>query len=122
METDSAVIAAYEAALPADARVERKKMFGTPCAFVNRQMFFGIFENTLVARVGPARVGALTNDGRMRVFTPTPDRPWHDYVQTDPGADASTLSGLAAEALVWSAKLPAKTKLSREQKKARKKS
>lgn len=110
MEATPAVVAAYEAALPADPRVESKKMFGMPCAFVNRQMFFGTFDESVVARVGPARVAALADQPGMRVFTPMVDRPWRDYVQVDVSADPGVLKGLAAEALAWAAKLPPKAK------------
>ena len=104
------VLAAFEAALPSDARVATKKMFGMPCAFVNRQMFFGTFGECLVARVGPARVGQLVEQAGMSVFTPTPEHPWHDYVQVDPSHEAATIKALAAEALNWAAKLPLKGK------------
>lgn len=110
MEPTPAVVAAYEAALPDDARVEKKKMFGMPCAFVNRQMFFGTFDATLVARVGPARVGVLSTQPGLRVFTPMEGRPWGDYVQVDASAAPELLQGLAAEALAWAAKLPPKGK------------
>ena len=104
----AAVTAAYEAALPADPRVERKKMFGMPCAFVNRQMFFGTFEATVVARVGPDRVRALVAQPGMGVFMPQAARPWHDYVQVDVRVAGAALPALALEALAWASKLPAK--------------
>ena len=68
---DTTAAAAYLNALPADPRVESKKMFGVPCAFIQRQMFFGTFEETVVARIGPARVAALAGQPGMRVITPT---------------------------------------------------
>lgn len=114
MEASVATQTAYEAALPADPRVERKKMFGVPCAFVNRQMFFGTFGDTLVARVGPARVQALAGQPGMSVFTPTEGRTWADYVQVVPTADADLLARLAAEALAWTTKLPPKAKRPKE--------
>ncbi len=110
MEVTPALVAAYDAALPDDPRVESKRMFGMPCAFVNRQMFFGTFEASVVARVGPARVEALAGQPGMRVFTPTVDRPWRDYVQMDLSTAAGVRKELAAEALVWTAKLPPKGK------------
>ncbi|GDX80961.1 hypothetical protein LBMAG42_27720 [Deltaproteobacteria bacterium] len=107
---NATVLAAFEAALPADPRVATKKMFGMPCAFVHRQMFFGTFGGCLVARVGPARAGQLVEQGGLAVFTPTPDQPWHDYVEIDPSQDAATIKALAAEALNWASKLPLKGK------------
>ncbi len=113
MEATVTAVAAFEAALPSDPRVVTKKMFGMPCAFVNRQMFFGTFGDVLVARVGPVRVGQLGEHAGMAVFTPMPDRPWHDYVQVDPAQDAATIKGLADEALTWASKLPLKGKAPR---------
>ena len=82
----AAVLSAFETALPDDARIERKLMFGTPCAFVNRQMFFGTFEDTLVARVGPERVKVLADQPGVRVFSLSEGKVWDDYVQLDPTA------------------------------------
>lgn len=108
--------AAYEAALPDDPRIERKKMFGTPCAFVSRQMFFGTFGPTVVARVGPRRAAALAGQPGMRVFTPTEGRTWDDYVQLDVLTDAAQLRALADEALAWTTNLPAGGKRPRAKK------
>jgi len=106
----TAVLTAYEAALPADSRVSRKHMFESPCAFVNRQMFFGTFEETVVARVGPERAAALADQPGMGLFSPTEGKVWNDYVQLEIPADAQLLSDLAAEALDWAAALPKKGK------------
>ncbi|MFT5685845.1 MAG: hypothetical protein ACI8RZ_006799 [Myxococcota bacterium] len=109
MET-TAVVTAYEAALPDDPEIERKLMFGTPCAFVNRQMFFGTFENTIVARIGPERVSALSEQPGMQVFTLSETKVWDDYLQLDATTDAALLTELAAEAFAWASALPRKIK------------
>ena len=114
MQAPTAVVTAYESALPDDPRIRRKQMFGTPCAFVNRQMFFGTFEGTLVARIGPHRVSELADQPGMRVFAPSPDREWDDYVQLDLTVDPQVIRELAAEALGWAAALPKKGKWSRK--------
>ncbi len=105
-----AVVAAYEAALPDDPRVVQKQMFGSPCAFVKRQMFFGTFEETLVARVGPERVRALAEQAGMQVFTPSPGKEWDDCVQLSLTVDSALFTELASEALSWAAALPKKGK------------
>lgn len=120
MEVTAAATAAYEAALPGDARVESKRMFGAPCAFVNRQMFFGTFEDTIVARVGPSRAAALVGQPGMRAFTPMENRPWADYIQVDASSGAELLSGLAQEALTWTLSLPAKAKKPKPAKRVKK--
>lgn len=40
----------FDAALPAAADVQRRQMFGCPCAFVNGNMFAGLHENRLLVR------------------------------------------------------------------------
>lgn len=110
MQAPSAAVAAYEAALPDDPRVERKMMFGSPCAFVNRQMFFGTFEQTLVARIGPERVLAVGEEAGMQVFTPSPGKQWNDYVQMELTVDPARVADLASEALLWAVALPKKVK------------
>ena len=105
-----ALTAAYEAALPDDARIQRKKMFDSPCAFVKRQMFFGTFGDTLVARVGPERVNALAEQAGIQPFTPSPGKSWDDCVQVELTVDPALQAALATEALVWAAALPKRVK------------
>jgi len=104
------VNAAYEAALPDDARVARKKMFGSPCAFIQRQMFFGTFEGTFVARIGPARVPTLAGQGGFEVFTPSEGKSWDDYIQMPGDTDVAILRQIAAEAMAYTVRLPPKAK------------
>lgn len=111
MERPSADTTAYfEAALPDDPRARRGVMFGHPCAFVNGNMFFGTFEQSVVARVGPERAAELSNGALfVRHFEPMPGRPWKDYVQVMAAAlPAAAIAELAAEALEWTAALPPK--------------
>jgi hypothetical protein len=101
-------IAYYDAAVPADPRARKGQMFGHPCAFVNGNMFFGTFHQTVVVRVGEARTAALAK-GKLRVFEPMPGRLWKQYVQVDAGAlPKAKLAALAAEALDWTDRLPPK--------------
>jgi TfoX/Sxy family transcriptional regulator of competence genes len=41
----------FDAALPRAGAVQRRQMFGCPCAFVNGNMFAGLHEDRLVVRV-----------------------------------------------------------------------
>jgi TfoX/Sxy family transcriptional regulator of competence genes len=110
MEPTPALVAAYEAALPDDPRIERKKMFGMPCAFVNRQMFFGTFDDSVIARVGPERAEVLAATPGMRVFAPSEDRAWPDYIRVDTWQDTDLVRSLAREALLWTETLPPRSK------------
>ena len=82
-------IAWYESLVPVDPRVVKGQMFGHPCAFVNGNMFFGTFAQSVVIKVGPERAAALVTD-TVRIFEPMEGRPWKDYVQvpaSPPGRD-----------------------------------
>ncbi len=81
-----------------------------PCAFVNRQMFFGTFDDTLVVRLGGARVAAVSTEPGRQVFSPRENAPWADYVQVQATEPTEVLRALAAEALAWAAALPVKGK------------
>lgn len=101
-------VAYYDAAVPEDPRARKGQMFGHPCAFVNGNMFFGTFHQTVVARVGPERAAALAK-GKLRLFEPMPGRVWKEYVQVDAGSmPRAKLAALATEALDWTDKLPGK--------------
>ncbi len=84
-------------------------MFGHPCAFVNGNMFFGTFGQSVVVRVGEPRTAALAK-GKLRVFEPMAGRAWKEYVQIDTGAlPPKELATLAREAFDWAARaLPPK--------------
>jgi len=108
---DTVTIAAYDAAVPHDARAVKGQMFGHPCAFVNGNMFFGTFAQTVVARVGEARTAELAAAHEALVFSPMPGRPWKEYIQLHPSAvPAETLAAYAREALENTAALPEKVK------------
>lgn len=112
MEKPSAVTAAwYSDAVPADPRAVKGQMFGHPCAFVNGNMFFGTFAQSVVARVGEARATTLAAQGEFRIFEPMPGRAWKEYVQVALGTipDAE-LAALAKEAMVTTAALAPKVK------------
>jgi hypothetical protein len=101
-------VACYLAAVPEDPRAVKGQMFGHPCAFVNGNMFFGTFHQTVVARVGAERAATLAK-GKLRIFEPMPGRAWKEYVQLDAGAlPRAKLAALATEALDWTYELPAK--------------
>ena len=102
---NAATVAWYNANVPADPRAVKGQMFGHPCAFVNGNMFFGTFGQTLVARVGPTGVAA----SGLPTFEPMAGRAWAEYAQIHSGklSDAK-LGEMAMAALNYTATLPAK--------------
>jgi hypothetical protein len=84
-------------------------MFRHPCCFVNRNMFYGTFAQSVVVRVGEARAAALAKKPPAHIFEPMPGRAWREYVQFDVEAvPIATVAKLAAEALAHTAALPPK--------------
>ena len=78
-KADAAAVAQYEALLPDDDRVERRRMFGHPCAFVNGNMFMGVFGDAVFVRLGDGdRAELLAEDG-AGPFDPMGGRPMKDY-------------------------------------------
>src|SRR5262245_13146698 len=92
-------VAYYDEAVPADPRAKKGAMFGHPCAFVNGNMFFGTFAQSVVVRLGARRTAELAS-GKLRVFEPMPGRAWKDYLQVGAGMlPAKEIAALAREAL-----------------------
>lgn len=85
-----ALIEAFIAALPGDdTRVQRRQMFGYPCAFVNGHMAVGLHEDRVIARV-PAeaeRRPCLILGRRMKEYAAVPQHEalapgaMHEWVQ-----------------------------------------
>ncbi len=74
-----ALIAAFDAALPDDPHVERRKMFGYPAAFAHGHLFTGLHQENLMVRLGEAQRAALVKNGG-RPFEPMPGRAMREYV------------------------------------------
>ena len=91
---------------------DQRRMFGFPCAFVNGNMFAGLFQTGLFLRLSETeREEFLRLKGASR-FEPLPGRVMREYV-TAP-ADMARQPKVVAEwlrkAFVYASSLPAKTK------------
>jgi TfoX/Sxy family transcriptional regulator of competence genes len=91
---------------------EHRKMFGFPCAFVNGNMFAGLFETGLFVRLPePERTAFLQLKGATR-FEPMPGRFMREYVVAPP--DMAHQPEVAAEwvrkAFEYGSSLKAKVK------------
>ncbi len=102
----------FAESLPDDERIERRKMFGYPCAFVNGNMFAGLFQDQMFARLAPSRRAALERAHGPLPFAPMSDRPMKDYTRLPDAvlADEAAVADLLAGALVFASALPAKVK------------
>ena len=70
----------FDACLPDGPGLERRKMFGYPCAFVNGNMFAGLFQEIAFARLPPGLHAELDAEFGARAFEPMPGRPMQAYV------------------------------------------
>jgi hypothetical protein len=61
------------------------KMFGMPGYKVNGKLAVGVFENTVVVKLGPERTKALIGQEGIGTFEPMPGRAWKDWVAIESG-------------------------------------
>ena len=76
----AALVELFRAALPEDPAVERRQMFGYPCAFVNGNMFTGLFQASMFVRLGEAQRRELLAVEGAATFAPMASRPMKEYV------------------------------------------
>lgn len=105
--------ARFDACLPREAGVERRQMFGCPCAFVNGNMFCGLHEQRVVLRLPEAERAALLAQPNAGPFT-VMGRTMREYVVIEDALERGP-----SEVVVWMLKalnyarsLPAKMKQS----------
>jgi TfoX/Sxy family transcriptional regulator of competence genes len=100
---------AFLALLPADPQVVTRPMFGNAAAFVNGNMFAGLFGDALFVRLSePDRAEAFKQGGTD--FEPMPGRAMKGYVAL-PGQwrqDEAATRGWIGRSLAWARELPAK--------------
>ncbi|HET6145953.1 MAG TPA: TfoX/Sxy family protein [Polyangia bacterium] len=103
---------AFDAALPREASIERRKMFGYPAAFVRGNMATGLFREQLIVRLPEERRMELLAEPGSTPFEPMPGRPMKEYVVVSPAlvSDARTLRRWIREAAAYAASLPARAK------------
>ena len=98
-------IASFDAALPVDSRIQKRKMFGYPAAFVNGNFFTGLHEENVVIRLPDGmnkKLPALKGAGGFDPMGGRPMKAWFVVPK------AAKLKPLLAAALELVAKLEAK--------------
>jgi TfoX/Sxy family transcriptional regulator of competence genes len=106
------LIALFHAALPNDPRVERRKMFGYPSAFVGGNLFTGLHQENVIVRLAEKdRVAAIGKQG-ARLFEPMPGRPMREYIVLPESAlaDRGALAAWLQRGLSYAASLPPKAR------------
>ena len=97
-------------------------MFGYPAAFANGNMVCGLFQDSVVVRLGKEGAATAVSDGRAQQFTPMPGRTMTGYVlvPTAEGNDTKALAVWLQRALDFTLTLPKKAAKSPAKEKASK--
>ncbi len=106
----------FDACLPDRAGLQRRQMFGYPAAFVNGNMFAGLFQDSAFARLPPGTVAELAAEHGAQAFEPMPGHPMRAYLALPEVVieDEAWLTDLLTEAFVFTSGLPPKIKAPRK--------
>lgn len=77
---EAGAIKAFEALTPAGPSIGVKKVFGQPAAFVNGNMFLGVFGEKVFVRLSEEGGKEATERHGLEPFEPMPGRPMRGYV------------------------------------------
>ena len=104
------LIQTFEEVFPGPPAVARK-MFGYPAAFVNGNMFSGLFQDQLILRLPEESRKELLAVPGAKPFEPMPGRAMREYVVAPPALfeDRKRLSSWVGKALAYGASLPPKS-------------
>ena len=93
-KSPAALVERFGAALPVHPHLVRKPMFGYPAAFVNGNMICGLFQDSVIVRLGKEGAAAATSGGQAKPFVPLPGRTMTGYVVV-PDSDVQDNAALA---------------------------
>ena len=111
-KSPQALVALFDACLPNEPGVERRRMFGYPCAFVNGNLACGLHQDHVLVRLPEARRAELLAKTAARVFEPMPGRPMREYLLVPPDVvvDPAALGAWLAEGVAYARGLASGTK------------
>jgi len=107
---DKESLNAFRSLVPNDPRITVRPMFGNISAFVNGNMFFGVFGNDLFVRLSSEDQLKLLKNKGSSMLEPMKGKPMKDYVVLPKTwrAKPETLRSWISKSLEWSSKLPPK--------------
>ena len=91
---------------------EQRKMFGYPAAFINGQMFAGLFGDRMMLRLSETDRAKFMAEFETGLFEPMPGRPMKEYVLVPPSVlqAPAVLETWLNRALAYARSLPPKRK------------
>ena len=110
----------FDACLPDGPGLERRRMFGQPCAFVNGKMFAGLLQEIAFVRLPPSLHAELDAEFGVRHFEPMLGRPMRAYVVLPEEVleDEGRFAGMLQAAYAFTSAMPPKEKKPRKPRKA----
>ena len=110
-KSSAGLVDLFSRIVPAGPDVQHRQMFGYPAAFVNGNLFAGLFKQHLMIRLAAHDEAAFLQRPNSAPFSPMPGRPIKGYVMfSDPLTEnEDDLRDWLRRALDSIAKLPAKT-------------
>jgi len=104
----------FRSLVPDDPRISTRPMFGNLAAFVNGNMFMGLFGNDMFVRLPDAEREELLHEGGSD-FEPMPGRPMREYavLPGEWGRSPARAEAWVARSLAWASGLPPKLKPSK---------
>jgi TfoX/Sxy family transcriptional regulator of competence genes len=103
------LIAAFDAAITGKPGVERRQMFGYPCAFLKGNMLSGLFQDQMMVRLSEADRAKAQLQAAATPFAPG-GRPMREYVvlPAEIIADGRKLGAWLKRAVAYVETMPAK--------------
>jgi TfoX/Sxy family transcriptional regulator of competence genes len=95
----------FEASLPNSPRIERRRMFGYPAAFVNGNMFAGLHQDDVLVRLSEKQQQTLMREGG-RPWQPHAGRVMKNYLLLPAGGEPTALARWLAHSFAYAASLP----------------
>jgi len=114
------LIELFTSLLPEEPAIEKRQMFGYPCAFVNGNMFTGLHQEALIVRLGEDDRKRLIDEAGAKQFEPMPGRAMREYVALPQALldDRARLTEIIAAAKEFASALPPKVRKPRKKKSA----
>jgi TfoX/Sxy family transcriptional regulator of competence genes len=108
----ASLVEQFDRIIPRDVSVERRKMFGYPCAFVNGNMASGLFGTKMFVRLPENERKTLIDKQGATPLEPLPGRIMKEYVVVPPSllARDASLKRLVTRSLDYAKTLAPKTK------------
>jgi TfoX/Sxy family transcriptional regulator of competence genes len=101
--------------VPQEEFIERRKMFGLPCAFINNNMFIGIYKQTLFLRLSNEDRSMMLTLPQATPFEPRPGRIMKEYIVISPKSlyNENWMTDLITKSITYVQSLPPKEKKKR---------